>query len=94
MAEIKINRSVAEPVFNDFKSNTNDLDTTKPNLEFNQSTLDFIQKIEEIESTYSQTIRDYKDVLLKAESDAWSNIESFIQIEEAIGSNISKGSGR
>ncbi|MFD2922401.1 DUF5344 family protein [Halobacillus naozhouensis] len=94
MAEIKVDQSIAEPAFIDLKSKINDVDTTKPSLELNQSTLDFIQKIEEIENTYYQTILKYKDTLVKAENDSWSSIESFIQVEESIGSDISKGSGR
>ncbi|WP_257349851.1 YwqI/YxiC family protein [Pseudalkalibacillus decolorationis] len=91
MPEIKIEQSTVEPVFNDLKSRTNELDTVKPNLEFNESKLDFIQKIEEIEATYYETINQYKTLLIKAESDAWSSVSSFIQCEENIANDIKKG---
>jgi hypothetical protein len=92
MPEIKIEQSAAETVFNELKSKNNELNPVKPNLEFNQSKLHFIQKIEEMEETYYQTLNQYKNLLIKAETEAWSSITSFVQFEKSLGNDIKKGS--
>lgn len=91
MPEIKIEHSAVEAAFNDLKAKTNELDAVKPNLQFNESKLDFIQKIEEIEGAYYQALNHYKNLLLKSENKARSSITSFVQYESNIGSDIKKG---
>ncbi|MDQ0272729.1 DUF5344 family protein [Cytobacillus purgationiresistens] len=91
MTEIKIQQSAAETAFNELASTTGELNTTKPTVNFNQSTLDFLQKLDEIEVTYYQTINQYTNLLLKAEANASSSVSEFIEFEKSLGSNMMKG---
>ncbi|WP_243291282.1 YwqI/YxiC family protein [Bacillus sp. FJAT-47783] len=90
MPEIKVIKSDVEPVFQDLKAKINELDTTSPNADFIESKLDFIKKIESIEEQYYKTIQNYKTILQKSEHEAWSNIESFIEVEQNVARTIQK----
>ncbi|TCP31200.1 hypothetical protein EV207_10383 [Scopulibacillus darangshiensis] len=94
MPEIKVNQGDVEPVFSNLKGKINELNTSNPTIEFSTSVLDVVTKIIDIEDTYYEAISKYKALLLKAEDDAWTNIESFIDVEEELAANIGKGSRR
>ncbi len=93
MADIRINQSEVEPVFKSVQAKTSEWDTTSPNVQFSNSSLDALQKILQIEENYYQIINQYKETLLIVEQDAWSNIEALIQTEQELSGQISSGGG-
>ncbi|MGG0892019.1 DUF5344 family protein [Cytobacillus horneckiae] len=90
MTEIKIQQSPTEVAFNELKSKTGELNTAKLAVNFNESNLEFLQQLENIETTYYQMIHQYKSLLLKAEDAAATSIVDFIEFEKSLGSNIMK----
>ncbi|NRG44020.1 YwqI/YxiC family protein [Bacillus sp. CRN 9] len=90
MTEIKIQQSPTEVAFNELKSKTGELNTAKPAVNFNESNLEFLQQLENIETAYYQMIHQYKGLLLKAEDAAATSIADFIEFEQSLGSNIMK----
>ncbi|MEK5521117.1 MULTISPECIES: YwqI/YxiC family protein [Heyndrickxia] len=90
MPEIKVIKSEVEPVFQNLKEKTNELDTTNPKVEFSESKLDFIKKMEEIEEQYYETIKSFKTFLIKTNNDAWSSIESYIKLDQNLARSIHK----
>lgn len=88
MPEIKVNKSAVEGPFNQLKSSTGDLDTSQPNINFQTSKLDFIEKIESIEDQYYQTLSHYQNLLQKVEADAWSKIEEYFEVDESMSTSM------
>ncbi|WLR42812.1 DUF5344 family protein [Bacillus carboniphilus] len=90
MADINIKQSDVEAAFNELKSRTGELNTTDSGVTFDQSKLDFINKIESMESTYYQLINQYKTFLLRVEEAATSSISDFIEYEKSLGGKMIK----
>lgn len=84
MPEIKVNKGAAEGPFNNLKSSTGDLDASQQKVNLSVSKLDFIDKIENIEDQYYQTLSHYQKLLQKVEADAWSKIEEYFEVDENI----------
>lgn len=88
MAEIKVNQEKVNSVLQQLKQRTEAINTTQPTLDFSTSSLNFLDKISSIETTYYQALTQYKTTLLKIEEDIQANIKTYLETDERIAQKI------
>jgi hypothetical protein len=84
VSEIKVIKSEVEPAFNDLRNKIQSLNTDNPNCHFSHSKLSLTDKIEEIEKSYYETLKTYKEILTNIEQDAWESIESIFHTDQRV----------
>lgn len=94
MPEIKIKEQEIKSAFDTLKDKTNDFHPAASKPVFRHSSLQFLKFLQELEERYDKAVHDYKTRLLKAESDAWSNIESFVETEHRLADNFDRENKR
>lgn len=88
MPEINVQPEKVKPVLNNLKTQTEELETTKPNLSFSTSSLDFLEKVQAIEKKYYQALNDYKQALTKVETNVDESIRAYVETDENIANQI------
>lgn len=88
MAEIKIVEDQVKSALDDLKGKTEGFDVSNPNISFQQSRLDALNELLDIEQKYYKVIEQYKDLLIKTENEMRTQIEQLIEKDRELAEQI------
>jgi DNA repair ATPase RecN len=88
MAEIKIAQDEVKSALDDLKGKTEGFDTSNPNIKFQESRLDMLNEVINIEEKYYKAIETYKRLLLRTENEMRTQIDQLIEKDKELAEQI------
>lgn len=88
MAEIKMNASEIERIFNELKVKVETLDSTPLEVVYQTTKLDSANLMKEIETDYYKILKLYQDTVVQIEKELQVKIKEYFELDEQISNKM------
>jgi DNA repair ATPase RecN len=88
MSEIKVAQNEVKSALDDLKGKTEGFDVNNPDIKFQQSRLDMLNEVINIEEKYYKAIETYKKLLLRTENEMRTQINQLIERDKELAEQI------